>query len=71
MLSLDRPISWVSYVGQLERRQRDAIERILRHCDLWEGPIRTLTSARGPPDGSERAGDEPRELQLVLDPEFL
>ena len=58
-------------ISFIERRQRDAIERILRHCDLWEGPIRTLTSARGPPDGSERAGDEPRELQLVLDPEFL
>jgi hypothetical protein len=43
----------------------------LRHCDLWEGPIGTLASARGPPDGSERAGDEPRELQLILDPEFL
>ena len=55
----------------IERRQRDVIERILRHCNLWEGPIRTLASARGPPSVAEQDPDEPRELQLVLDPEFL
>ena len=38
---------------------------------LWEGPIRTLANQRGPPSNSERDPDEPRELQLVLDPEFL
>jgi len=30
----------------IERRQHDLIERNLRHCGLWEGPIRTLASAR-------------------------
>jgi hypothetical protein len=27
------------------RRQRDVIERILRHCGLWEGPLPTLARA--------------------------
>ena len=54
-----------------EPRQRDVIERRLRHCGLWEGAIRTLANARGPPNGSERNPDEPRELRLVLDPEFM
>ncbi len=58
-------------ISFIERRQREVIERILRHCGLWEGPIRTLANARGPPKGSGRDPDEPRELQLVLDPEFL
>ena len=58
-------------ISFIERRQRDVIERILRHCRLWEGAIRTLANARAPPKGSERDPDEPRELQLVLDPEFL
>jgi len=44
---------------------------ILRHCGLWEGPIRTLAAARGPPAGAEQASDESRELQLVLDSEYL
>jgi len=26
----------------IERRQKEVIERILRHCGLWEGPLRTL-----------------------------
>lgn len=50
--------------------QQDVPERILRHCGLWEGPIRTLPSARAPPS-LQRDPDEPRELQLVLDSEFL
>ena len=58
-------------ISFIERRQQDVIERILRHGGLWEGPIRTLTSTRAPPKHSERHPDEPRELQLVLDPEFL
>ncbi|MDA1278415.1 MAG: transposase [Verrucomicrobia bacterium] len=58
-------------ISFIERDQRLVIEKILRHCDLWEGPIRTLANSRGPPSSSERAPDEPRELQLVLDPEFL
>jgi hypothetical protein len=43
----------------------------LRYSGLWEGPIRTLANPRGPPVALGRASDEPRELQLVLDPEFL
>jgi hypothetical protein len=70
-------------------------ERILRHCGLWEGPIRTLANSRAPPCTPRRvalaASDivlipdaefleyqrleghavTSRELQLVLDPEFL
>jgi hypothetical protein len=30
-----------------------------------------LANARGPPGRTERDPDERRELQLVLDPEFL
>ena len=58
-------------ISFIERNQREVIERILRHCGLWEGPIRTLAGPRGPPGSSEESVDEPRELQLVLDPEFL
>jgi len=61
-------------ISFIERRQRDVIERILRHCNLWEGPLRTVANARGPPrssDVSDQDTDEPRELQLVLDPEYL
>ena len=58
-------------ISFIERGQRDVVERILRHCGLWEGPIRTLAAARGPPAGAEQASDESRELQLVLDPEYL
>ena len=58
-------------ISFIERNQREVIERILRHCDLWEGPIRTLAGPRGPPGSSEESLDELRELQLVLDPEYL
>ena len=58
-------------ISFIERRQRAVIERILRHCNLWQGPVRTLANARGPPSVSEQDPDQPRELQLVLDPEFL
>ena len=58
-------------ISFIERRQRDVVERILRHCGLWVGPLRTLANPRAPPRGTERDADEPRELQLVLDPEFL
>jgi len=58
-------------ISFIERDQRSVIKKILRHCGLWEGPVRTLANPRGPPTDSERALDEPRELQLVLDPEFL
>ena len=52
----------------IERSQQDLVERILRHCGLWEGPIRTLASARAPPHRSRPSPDQP---QLVMDPEFL
>jgi hypothetical protein len=81
-------------ISFIERRQQELIERILRHCGLWEGPVRTLASPRAPPgpgpghdaaDGPEfvpdgefvefqrlqRQADKGRELQLVLDPEYL
>ena len=60
-------------IAFIERGQRDVVEKILRHCGLWEGPLRTLPTARGPPNtaDSDRDASEPRELQLVLDPEFL
>jgi hypothetical protein len=58
-------------ISFIERRQKEVIERILRHCGLWEGPLRTLANARSPPpEGSDR-GAKPRELQLVLDPGYL
>ena len=57
-------------VSFIETHQRDVIEKILRHCGLWEGPLRTLANPRAPPKrGTRPDGDEPRELQLVLDPE--
>jgi hypothetical protein len=53
----------------------NVIERILRHCGLWEGPLRTLANLRASPRGSpgKAAGEsnEPRELELVLDDEFV
>jgi len=59
-------------IGFIERRQHEVIERISRHCGLREGPIRTLADSRAPPDkGSSQYSDEPRELQLVLEPEYL
>ena len=58
-------------ISFIQRDQQPVIQRILRHLRLWEGPIRTLPKSRGPPKGAEQDPDEPRELQLVLDPEFL
>ena len=55
----------------IERPQRDVVEKILRHCGLWEGPLRTLARATPNTAESHRDASEPRELQLVLDPEFL
>ena len=63
--------SRMKVVSFIERCQRDVVEKILRHCGLWEGPLRTLAGPRGPPSRFEESLDEPRELQLVLDPEFL
>ena len=30
-------------ISFIERCQGDVIEQILRHCGLWEGPLRTST----------------------------
>jgi hypothetical protein len=58
-------------ISFIERRRRDVVEWVLRHCGLWEGPIRTLACASAPPRPSVGDPDEPPELQLVFDPEFL
>jgi hypothetical protein len=49
-------------VAFIEPPQADVIEKILRHCGLWNPP-----PARGPPAGdtSVRDADEPRELTYV------
>ena len=69
------PSMWVKDESRqfIERSQRDIVEKILRHCGLWEGPLRTLATARALPrlDDPDREPAEPRELQLVLDPEYL
>ena len=44
----------------IERGQCDGAERILHHCGLWEGPIRTLATARGSPSRPVRHTDQPR-----------
>ncbi len=38
---------------------------------LWEGPLRTLAHPRASPERAEPDEDQPQELPLVLDPEFL
>ena len=65
-------------ISFIERGQRDVVERILRGHQsgamvggLWEDPIRTLATARGPPTGADDSSEERRELQWVLDPEYL
>ena len=57
-------------ISFIEHRQQDVIERILRRCGLWERPLCTLANSRAPPRQAESDPDEPRELHLVLDPEF-
>jgi hypothetical protein len=47
------------------------IERILRHCGQWEGPIRTNAGPRAPPDGSHRVSAELPDPRFVPDPEYL
>ena len=63
------PMRIISFI---ETRQSDVVERILRHLGLWEGPLRTLPKVRAPSmSAANRANSEPRDLQLVLDPEYL
>jgi hypothetical protein len=64
-LTCSRCGSKMKIISFIETRQRDVIEKILRHCGLWEGPLRTLANPRAPPKrGTRPDGDEPRELQL-------
>jgi hypothetical protein len=58
-------------ISFIERRQQEVIERILRHCGLWEGPLRTLATARAPPLACTPSPAAPGELELVPDGEFL
>jgi hypothetical protein len=58
-------------ISFIERSQGDVIERILRHCGLWEGPLRTRASPRAPPRNCRRAANAPNEVELVTDSEFL
>ena len=58
-------------VSFIERSQQEVIERILRHCGLWEGPLRTLANARAPPPAPTPSPAAPGKLELVPDGEFL
>ena len=57
-------------ISFIERNQQEVIERILRHCGLWEGPLRTLATARAPPLARTPSPAAPGELELVPDGEF-
>ena len=57
-------------ISFVERGQTDVIERILKHCGLWEGPIRTLANPR-PPPGTGPPMSAESEYELVLDGDFL
>ena len=48
----------------------DVIEKILRHCGLWEGPLRTNAGPRPPLQSSHHAST-PYDLDFVPDTEFL
>jgi ribosomal protein S27E len=56
-------------VSFIEHCQGDVIKQILRHCSLWEGPLRTSAGARGPPQQPVRASP-PSDLEFVPDPAF-
>ena len=58
-------------ISFIERCQADLIERILRHCGLWEGPLRSNAGPRAPPERPQRAPTEPPGLHFEPDPEFL
>jgi hypothetical protein len=58
-------------ISFIERRQADVIQRILRHCGLWQGFIRTHASPRAPPAAKSPMSSAPCEFVLVPDGEFL
>ena len=55
----------------IERQQSDVIQRILRHCGLWQGFIRTHASSRTPPATKSQLSSAPCELAMVLAGEYL
>jgi hypothetical protein len=61
----------MKFVSFIERCRGDVIEKILRHCCLWEGPLRTNASARAPPVGAHRVSADPPEPKFVPDPDYL
>jgi hypothetical protein len=61
----------MKFVSFIERCQGDMIEQILRHCGLWEGPLRTSAGPRAPPDRCHQAPTDSREFELIPDEEFL
>ena len=58
-------------ISFIERRQSDVIQRILRHCGLWQGFIRTHASPRAPPSTKSPMPSVPCEFVLVPDDEFI
>ncbi|MDG2012685.1 MAG: hypothetical protein P8J33_04220 [Pirellulaceae bacterium] len=58
-------------ISFIERRQTDVIQRILRHCGLWQGFLRTHASPRAPPTAQQPLPTAPREFVLVPDGELL
>ena len=58
-------------ISFIERRQSDVIQRILRHCGLWQGFLRTHASPRAPPAAKQPLPTAPCEFELVPDGEFL
>ena len=58
-------------ISFIERRQTDVIQRILRHCGLWQGFLRTHASPRAPPNAASPKPTAPREFVLVPDGELL
>ena len=58
-------------IGFIERRQTNAIRRILRHCGPRQGFIRTQASLRALPTAQQPLPITPSEFEWVSDGEFL
>ena len=53
-------------VAFIEPPQTNVIEKILRHCGLWQAsPPRAPPRGEGPSDSHSVASDKPRELTYV------
>ena len=57
-------------ISFIERRQSDVIQRILRHCGLWQGFICTHASPRAPPATKSPLPTAPCDFELVPEAEF-